>query len=129
MQITKETPKAYVTLATSDFSVLTWLQASEPFAPFSLQPLPQSSSSLSLHAELRDDLFRCEVIGDFPETEARTFLQHVVGKLPGVDNDWESMHPDEDQYWSLWSESTPQWVMGGPVADQDWAHIYEVRSN
>ncbi len=122
LQITKEeTPKAHVILATSDYSFLTWLQASEPFASFLLQPLPSSSSCLLLHAELQVNFFRCEVIGDFPETEARDFLQHVMGKPR---DDWEPMPPDED--WLSLPESTPKWIVGAPVADQEWARIYEV---
>ena len=84
-----------------------------------------------LRAGIQIGFFRCAVIGDFPETEALNFLQHVMGKPPAADKDSESMPPvededfsDDDSYGPLLS--TPQWVMGGPVADQDWAHIYEV---
>ena len=66
---------------------------------------------------------------DFPETEARNFLWHVMGKPPAVDNGRESLPPDKDPCWSSSSESIPQWVLGKPVATRALWHtmLYNVQ--
>ena len=92
MQITKETQRAHVILATSEYSFLTWLTESEPPSCLVGAMRLQQLTFLS-HVELQEGFFTTEVIGDFPEPEARTYLQRLMmSKSREVtDKEWASV--------------------------------------
>eukprot|EP00891_Asterochloris_glomerata_P004997 jgi/Astpho2/4997/Aster-05935 len=56
VKVSKQTHRAHVILATSEYSFVTWLTE-----------------------KLDGPFFETQVVGDFPEPEARLFLEHVLG--------------------------------------------------
>ncbi len=88
MQVTKETRRAHVILATSEYSFITWLTDSG-YLDFMWLPLTcvRVLMPCGAIAELGVDFFEVQVVGDFPEAEARLFLEKTLGASIS-DADW-----------------------------------------
>ena len=92
MQITKETQRAHVILATSEYSFLTWLTESE-LASCLVDAMRLQQLTFLSHVELQEGFCTTEVIGDFPEPEARIYFQRLMmSKSREVtDKEWASV--------------------------------------
>ena len=80
VQVTKQSCQAHVILATSEYSFITWLTDSGylDFGWVTLTCLRMLIPCGAI-AGLGVDFFEVQVIGDFPEAEARLFLEQVMG--------------------------------------------------
>eukprot|EP00891_Asterochloris_glomerata_P009325 jgi/Astpho2/9325/Aster-07265 len=77
VQITKETQRAHVTLATSEYRFLTWLTESQPPSCL-VGGHALAAAHLPVSCSAAGRFFTTGVIGNFPEPEARTYSQGLM---------------------------------------------------
>ena len=78
-QQSQQTCRAHVILATSEYSFIPWLTESRYHVHLTHAQIVVHAHLLGATAELGDPFFEAQVIGDFPEAEARLYLEQTLG--------------------------------------------------
>ena len=111
MEIAKEEPLAHVILATYDYSLQNWLRSSE-FVSFVLSSHVVAAAQKLSHVGLHVDSFTTEVIGDFPEPEARRFFQGLIRNNRRVeDKEWACIFEVRNKQLSYLSPDVAQLLL------------------
>ena len=79
LQVSKQSCRARVIRATSEYSFITWTTESGYLDFTWLTPTLLRTLMLGATAELDGPFFETQVVGDFPEPEARLYLEHTLG--------------------------------------------------